>query len=299
MSGEIWKRQRSNRRNLVAAAGALTLVLVSLVWLAAGCGVDVGVTQQVKIDEPLGSAAVTDVVIAMGAGKLIIGPGAPALASGTIRYDVEPWKPVVTRTDSSLVIKQGSQKGVAGLGTDITNDWELQLGGAPMRLKITAGAYLGAYDFSGLTLQGLSIKDGAAKTQVLWNEVNPGQMESFTYTTGASTVTLIGLANANFKSMTFKGGAGSYSLDFSGDLRTSATAVVETGAGSVKIIVPPTTAAQVTVSGALNDVNPEGDWTKSQDGKSYSTAAARSTTPGKSLTIAVKVNVGAVTLVSK
>ena len=302
MNGQIWRRHGGDRRSSAVTAGALTLVLVALVWLVAGCGVDVGVTQQVKIDEPLASAAVTDVQIAMGAGKLTIGPGAPGLASGTISYNVEPWKPVVTRTDASLTIKQGSQKGVSGLGTGITNHWDLQLGDPPMRLKISAGAYVGTYDFSGLTLQGLSIKDGAAKTQVLWNEVNPGQMESFTYSTGASTVTLIGLANANFKSMSFTGGAGSYSMDFSGELRTSATVAVEVGAGSMKIIVPPTTAARVTVSGTLNDVNAEGAWTKSPDGKTYSTAAAaaaQSAAAGKSLTISVKMSVGAVTLVSQ
>lgn len=297
MSGESFKKPCLR---LAATAGALTLVLVSLAWLVAGCGVDVGVTQQVNIDEPLGSEAVTDIAIAMGAGKLTIAPGAAGLASGTIRYNVEPWKPVVTRTDRGLTIKQGSEKGVAGLGDNITNDWNLELGRAPMRLKISAGAYRGSYDFSGLTLEGLSIKDGAAKSQVLWNEANPGQMDSLTYSTGASEVALLGLGNANFKSMTFKGGAGSYTFDFSGELRTSADVLIETGAGSVKISVPPSVAAELTVGGALNDVNNDGGWTVSADGKTYQTAAATSTTPpAKKLTISVKVSVAVLTIVSK
>ena len=45
-------------------------------------------------------------------------------------------------------------------------------------------------------------------------------MESLTYDTGASSVTITGLADANFKKMEFKGGAGSFTLDFSGQLRT-------------------------------------------------------------------------------
>jgi hypothetical protein len=293
-------RRSGRRRRLSNSAGVVTLavLVVVLVGLSSGCGVNVGVTQQVEVNEPLGSAAVTDVTLSMGAGTLTVGPGAAGLASGTIRYNVEPWKPVITRTDASLTIKQGSQKGVSGLGTDITNDWNLELGKAPIRLKATAGAYKGTYDFSGLTLLSLSIKDGAARGQVLWNEANPGQMDKFTYETGASTVSLIGLAYANFKSMSFKGGAGSYSLDFGGRLRTSADVSVETGAGTVKLIVPAATAARVTVGGTVNDVNIEGGWTKSTDGKTYSTAA-QTTSPDKSLTINVKVSVGVLTLVTE
>ncbi len=294
MRGE---RGRRRCHSVMAAAAALILLAPAASFLA-GCGVDVGVTQQVDVNEPLGSAAVTNVEISMGAGTLNVGPGAAGLASGTIRFNVAPWKPVVTRTDASLIIKQGTQKGLSGLGTDVVNDWNLQLGKAPMRLQISAGAYKGSFDLSGLTLQNLAIKDGAARTQVLWNEVNPGQMDRFTYETGASTVTLIGLADANFKSMSFKGGAGSYSLDFSGQLRTSADVLIETGAGSVTIAVPSTTPARVTVGGALNDVDTQGEWTRTADGKTYSTQAAQPGQAGKSLTITVKVSVGALTLVT-
>jgi hypothetical protein len=272
------------------------LVLCAQAVFAASCGVDVGVTQEVVVDEPLGSAAVTNVEVSMGAGTLTITPGAVGLASGTIRYNVESWKPTVTRGESSLVVKQGSQKGVSGLGTDVVNHWELELGKAPMRLKVSAGAYKGFYDLSGLTLQELVIHDGAARSQVMFNSPNPGQMTKLEYETGASTVELIGLANANFKSMGFKGGAGSYSMDFSGQLRTSANVKIDSGAGSMRIAVPAGTAARITVDGSLNDVNMEGTWTVT--GKTYSTEAAKDT-QAKTLDITLKMNVGQVTLVLK
>lgn len=183
-------------------------VIVGLAACSVGCTVETGVTQELVVDEPLGAAAVTEVELEMGAGDLTIAPGAVGLASGTIRYNVESWKPTVIRTDKKLSIKQGSQKGVSGLGSEIVNKWDLELGRPPMRLKISAGAYEGLFDLSGLTLQDLSIRDGASRTQVRFNSPNPGQMANFTYKTGASTVTLIGLANANFKSMTFDGGGG-------------------------------------------------------------------------------------------
>lgn len=274
----------------------IAIVIVGLAACSAGCTVEMGVTQELVVDEPLGAAAVTEVEIDMGMGNLTIAPGAVGLASGTIRYNVESWEPTVTRTDKKLVIKQGSQKGVSGLGSEIVNKWDMELGRAPMRLKISAGAYEGSFDLSGLTLQDLSIRDGASRTQVRFSSPNPGQMTDFTYKTGASTVSLIGLANANFKSMTFDGGAGSYSLDFSGQLRADAGVRVKAAAGSVRIAVPKETAAQVTIDGTLNDIDVEGAWTIIN--RTYSTPAVGTQNRGKKLTVKVEIDVGSITLVT-
>jgi hypothetical protein len=275
----------------------LLALMLSLPAFLGGCGVDIGPTQEVTVNEPLGAAAVTEVKISMGAGTLSLSPGASGLAAGVIRFNVEAWRPVVERTDSRLTIEQGSQKGLAGLGADIVNKWTLQLGAAPMRLQVSAGAYEGTYDLSGLTLQGLSIKDGAAKSKVMFNSANPGQMDRLKYETGASTVSLIGLANANFKDLEFKGGAGTFTLDFSGQLRTDGGARVEAGVGTVRIVVPAQTAARVTVNGALNHVSLEGQWTA--DGKTYSNPAAMSAAQGRSLTIDVEMSVGSLSLVTE
>ncbi|MBN1321115.1 MAG: hypothetical protein JXA87_09775 [Thermoleophilia bacterium] len=275
----------------------VAIVIIGLAAYSAGCAVETGLTQELVVDEPLGAAAVTDVELNMGAGDLTIAPGALGLASGTIRYNVESWEPIVTRTDTKLTIKQGSQKGVSGLGSEIVNKWDLELGRPPIRLKISAGAYEGSFDLSGLTLQDLSIKDGASRTQVRFSSPNPGQMTDFAYKTGASTVTLIGLANANFRSMIFDGGAGTYSLDFSGQLRTDASVRIEAAAGSVRIAVPKETAAQVTIDGTLNDVDAEGTWTVIN--RTYSTPAAGAQNQGKKLTIKVEIDVGSVTLVTR
>jgi hypothetical protein len=281
----------------IVAVGATLAVLLGMAVLTGGCGISTGPTQDLTISESLGGAAVTDVQVTMGAGKLSLSPGATGLASGLIRYNVESWKPTVERTDSRLTIKQGKQTGLRGLGGDIVNEWQLQLGNAPMRLSVSAGAYEGNYDLSGLLLQGLTIKDGAAKTQVMFNSPNPGQMERLSYETGASTVTMTGLANANFKTMEFQGGAGSYTLNFSGQLRSDATVRAKAGVGTVRIVVPATTAARVSVEGALNDVSTEGAWTVS--GKTYSTAAAGGGAQAKALTIAVDMSVGSLKLVTQ
>lgn len=276
----------------VAAAAAL---LLGVGLLAGGCGIGTGPTQTLNIDEPLGGAAVTDIKVAMGAGKLTIEPGAPGLVSGVVRYNVEKWEPEVTRSDSSVSIKQGTTKGPSGVSTDLVNEWALKLGGAPMRLAVEAGAYKGTYELGGLSLQKLSVKDGAAETTVSFSAPNPSQMESLTYETGASSVTLTGLADANFRKLEFKGGAGTFTLDFSGQLRTAASASIKAGVGTLHIIVPSGTAAKVVLKGSLTNVNQEGAWTAAN--KTYSTPAAGSS-GSKLLTITVDMDLGSLTLTS-
>ena len=273
----------------MVVVGLLAAVALSL--SVAGCSARPGPTQELTVKEPLGSAAVTDVQLKMGAGKLTLQPGASGLASGVIRYNIPSWKPSVKRTDTQLVIDQGNPSAGSLLGS-IVNNWTLQLGKAPMTLRIDAGAYEGDLDLSGLTLRSLAIKDGASKVQVKFTAPNPGQMDSFTYNTGASTVVLAGLANANFQQMKFQGGAGSYALDFSGDLRTDAVVSVKAGVGSVQISIPPGTSSQVNVSGALTKVSVQGKWTTV--GKTYSIAGS-----GKSLTINVEMSVGTLKLISQ
>jgi hypothetical protein len=286
---------RRSRITRSITIGVLALVMAGALF-AAGCGVDVGPIQELTIGEPLAGAAVADVKLTMGAGKLSLSAGATGLISGIVRYNVESWKPVVTRNDASVTIKQGSQKGISGLGSDIVNEWALALGKSPIRLAVTAGAYEGAYSLGGLTLQGLSIKDGAAKTDVTFDSPNPGQIDTFSYETGASKVSMTGLANANFRSMEFKGGAGSYTLDFSGNLRTDATVSVKAGVGTLRMVVPKGTAAMVTVNGSLTDVSVEGTWTSS--GNTHATPAAADAS-GKKLTITVDMSVGTLKLVAE
>lgn len=287
-------RYRGSRLGVTLGV-ALAVAVIAL--LAGGCTVETGSSQEVIIDEPLGAAALTDVELSMGAGSLKIGPGATGLASGTIVYNVDSWAPEVVRTDDGLTIKQGTGKGVSGLPTDIVNRWDLLLGKAPMRLSISAGAYDGSYDLSGLTLEELTIKDGAARTELVFDSPNPGQMSRLLYETGASSVSLSGLANANFKDMTFNSGAGSYSLDFSGQLRTDASVRIASGAGTVRITVPQSTAAQVTIAGSLNEVETQGVWVTSGD--VYSTTAVGKMPQGRMLDITLEMNVGSITLVAK
>jgi hypothetical protein len=271
--------------SLVMLAGALACSLSLNVPHA-----DTGPTETVTINEPLPpESSIMDVTLHLGAGTLQLTGGAPGLADGSIRYNVAEWRPTVTRSEGRLLIEQGETDLPLTLGEDVINEWDVRLGDVPMELSIDAGAYSGSIDLSGIPLQRVAINDGASDVRLEFREANPEEMSLFSYNTGASTVTLLGLGYANFSELTFTGGAGTYTLDFSGDLRRDADVTIRSGVSSVRIEIPDSTEAEVVVGGSLNNVDTLGDWTL--DGDTYRLAGA-----GPSLRIFVDMGVGSLTL---
>ncbi len=92
-------------------------------------------------------------------------------------------------------------------------------------------------------------------------------MERLRYDTGASNVQLLNLANANFRMMTFRSGAGDYVLDFGGDLKRDSLVHLESGMSNVRVVVPVGTRATLTFTGGLASVDAGGEW--QQDGDQY------------------------------
>jgi hypothetical protein len=254
---------------------------------------DTGEVQVVSIDEPLPPAGTEiDVEIHLGGGTLDLAGGASGLAEGSIRFNVEEWRPTVDRTDTSLRIEQGDPAAGLTLGNEVINEWSLHLGDVPMALTIQAGAYSGSMDLSGIPLRRLNVSDGASDVRLSFTSPNPEEMQSLSYQTGASTVSLTGLGYANFSDMTFSGGAGTYTLDFSGGLRRDANVTLESGVSSVRLEIPAGTTAEVVVGGALNNVDTIGDW--AQSGETY-----RLEGTGPTLRIFVDMGVGTLSLVAE
>jgi hypothetical protein len=285
------------KRNLylaVAALAAASLACSINVNLPSIPRLRTGPTETLTVNEPLPEAdTVTDVRLEMAGGELDVSGGAEGLVEGEIRYNVAEWKPTVTNEAGELAITQSDSRDRFGIpDSDVINEWRLKLGDAPMKLTLQAGAYEGRLDLSGLPLRRLEINDGASEAKVIFDSVNPEDMDELVYRTGASDVTLTGLANANFETMSFDGGAGDYTLDFSGELQRDATVTVTTGVSSVRIVIPAGMAVSVEVEGGLHDVSTEGEW--SHSGDTYEVSGE-----GTMLTIKVDMGVGSLTLVSK
>src|SRR5918999_5391985 len=110
----------------------------------------------------------------------------PAVFGGVPRYDVEFGK----EKPFALTIETGA------------SDFELDLGGVPLRR--------------------LMVRQGAGKFELGFPQPNPEPMELLEISSGAATMELETLANANFSEMRLTGGAASYELDFGGVLSRDA-----------------------------------------------------------------------------
>jgi hypothetical protein len=273
-----------------------SILLIAAVLL--GCSfsvniptVDTSTTKVFEIAEPAPTGVnMASVEIEMGAGTLTIGPNSSQLVEGTVTYNVADWKPSVSKIANGVLISQVHNTNVGIPDNDVKNDWDLKLGQTPMDLKISAGAYDGTIDLSGLSLTNLEVNDGASKAVIRFDSVNPVEMQRLVYKTGASQVEIFGLANANVSNVSFDSGAGSYTLDFSGNLQRDMDVHIASGMSDTKIIVPSGVHVVVELTGGMSNVDPSGTWTI--NGSTYSYGSGSPT-----IRISVEMAVGNLSLI--
>lgn len=282
---------------------SILLVIIVLVLTTLACGVTFNLpitdiktgptqTEDILIPLPDSSNDVSIISLNFGAGELNLGPGAEdALLSGKATYNIKDFEPEIITDGNKVTIQTGDLevKGIPNFGEDYRNSWDFELGETPIELTINSGAYQGRFELGGLNLRVLRVADGAADVRIDFSEPNKTIMETFRYDTGASSVKLFGLANANFERLSFKGGAGEYTLDFSGELKHDAMVTVDAGLSSVSIIVPEGVSTRVFVDGGLANVDVGGDWDKL--GNEYELSGE-----GPRLTINVNIGAGNVEL---
>jgi len=249
----------------------ILLVLSMLMLAAMACtisvpnipAVKVGELTTVDIAEDLPETNGTpELVIETGAAELTIASGGSRFVEGTVDFNVTEWVPTVTHDGNRITISQTDAMSTNIPTHDVINRWDLKLGGsAPFALTINAGAYEGDIDLTGLPLTHFEINDGASDVEVFFGEPNTQTMDELIYNTGASNVKLSGLANANFERMSFSAGAGSYTLDFSGELQRDADVDITGGVSNTKIIIPEGVHAVVEFTTGMSNIETEGTWT--------------------------------------
>lgn len=277
------------RKPLIAA-----ILVFALVTMA--CGVNLNLPEDIKtgptvtedINVPAPDAAgPVGLTLSFGAGEIKLEPGSQAdLVSGTVRYNVPDFKPEITTEGDDVTIEQGNLNvsGLPNFEEKVINEWEFKLADQPLNLSIKAGAYKADYELGGLSLNRLDVSDGAAEVNLAFSEPNAIELQSFDYSTGASDVTLEGLGNGNISTMTFRAGAGSYRLDFTGALQRDMEVLIESGISSVVVVVPDGVPAEVSFEGGLSNINTFGDWQR--EGSQY-------TKPGEGFKIEIRVKMGA------
>lgn len=275
-------------------------VFLVLVLASIACGFQISfpftstpgplVTDQINVPMPANAADTVDLSLGFGAGSLSLHPGASALVSGTAIYNISDFKPEVTINGSSVRIEQGNWrlKGIPDL-TNIKNEWDLSLATQPISLSIEAGAYHADYQFGGLALTNLVVKDGASDVKMDFDSPNLTELTLLKYETGASNVSLTGLGNANFSSLNFQSGAGNFTLDFGGTLKRDGSVNINTGVSNTTLVIPSSIPVQLTVDGGLSNVTYGSGWSK--NGSVYTQEGT-----GPQLTIVVHIGAGNLTL---
>jgi len=144
------------------------------------------------------------------------------------------------------------------------NDWSVGLTGRiPISLKIETGASGNEIDLTGLKISDLDLEAGACELEITVDEPSGHRTRIISIDGGAAKMRAENLGNLNFDRMEFNGGAGQFTLDFSGELDHRATVEVNLGVGQMTIFVPrdmgvkldcsSCTLASVSVSGAFEE----------------------------------------------
>ena len=191
---------------------------------------------------PLGEVGSLRVTIKFGAGKLDLISGQEDVFEGNFQYDKSILKPNVRyeilEETGILTLSQSIKKDL-NLSFPYKNSWNLKLPyGLPLQLYINTATYSGDIDLTNLQIEHLSLNSGVSQTNIVFNQPNLIDLKNINIKTGASTIKMLGLANANFNEINFTGGAGSYTFDFSGNLTKKSKVNIDAGAAKVILKIP-------------------------------------------------------------
>ncbi len=252
-------------------------------------------TNVTQINAAFPDAAEKHLRLSLGACKLraAAGDGEP-FVSGT--YDPgETGVPVQVETDSGTVRIRQDYKSFFPFGWFSTPPkFDLTLGKAqPYALTIEMGASDNAFELGGLPLTRLNVKQGAGKSEINFATPNSQPLSLINVESGAMSLEMTNLANANFAEMKVDGGAAGYKFDFGGMLQRDAHVKITTGMSGVELVIPATTAAKISAETVMGGLNLGDGFTK-KDGAYWTEAAVKGQTPV--LTIEANISLGGLTV---
>lgn len=199
----------------------------------------------------LGEVDSLKVYIKFGAGKLDLISGEEDVFKGNFQYDKSILKPniqyEILEETGILTLSQSIKKDL-DLPFPYKNRWNLKLPpGIPMQLYINTATYSGDIDLTNLQIENFYLNSGASQTDILFNQPNLIDLKNINIKTGASTINISGLANANFDKMNFTGGAGNYTFDFSGKLTKKSKVSIDAGAAKIILKIPSTIGTKIII----------------------------------------------------
>jgi len=192
------------------------------------------------------------VKIKFGIGELVINPGEKKdIFEGNFQYERSLLKPNVhyeiIGTKGYLNLSQSIKEDI-DLWPSYKNRWSLKLpSDIPLQIYINTAAYIGEINLTNLKIENFYLNSGASQTNIVFDQPNLIDLKNINIKTGASTVKISGLANANFDMLDFAGGAGRYTFDFSGNLTKKSKVNIDTGAAKVILKIPSTIGTRIII----------------------------------------------------
>lgn len=191
---------------------------------------------------PLGEIDSLKVTVKFGAGKLDLISGEEDVFKGNFQYDKSILKPniryEILKKTGILILSQSIKKDLR-LSFPFKNIWNLKLpSGVPLQLYINTATYSGDIDLTNLQIENFYLTTGASQTNIVFNQPNLIDLKNINVKAGASTIKMLGLANANFDEMNFSGGVGSYTFDFSGNLTKKSKVSINVGVAKIILKIP-------------------------------------------------------------
>jgi hypothetical protein len=192
-----------------------------------------------------------------GAGRFTLGPATNGqLYRMELRYDEDKFIPVreydmatpsirlgVRSREGSRVTMRDTRRGEQPPFMDVALTPEV-----PLSLVMELGAVQAEIEMGGLAIQRAAYHTGASQTRFRWSRPNPIPCEELSLRAGAAEFTATQLGNSNCDRISFEGGLGDVTLDFSGSWRRSMEASVEMGIGALQLRLPRDIGVAVTVS---------------------------------------------------
>jgi hypothetical protein len=228
-----------------------------------------------QMRQATGSDELLQVAVQYGAGNLQLGAGDPGLLyRATMRYDAEAFEPELEYRSGRLRL---GLEDVRVRGRNIrAGELNIRLGPeVPVDVQLEFGAARANVDLTGLRVRGLRLATGASETVLRVSTPNTELCRLVDLDVGAAKFQAVGLGNLNAGRLTFSGGVGEVTLDFTGDWNTDMSATVRMGLGSLTLRVPRGLGLQVRKAGLLvgfdsqglikrGDVYESEDWTQAE-----------------------------------
>ncbi len=198
------------------------------------------------------------VELQFGAGELAVERGnGRALYRTSLRYLEEKFRPITRYDERGRRLRVGIEprKGSLNIGTLKTPQrLELFLSpSVPLDLNADVGAAEATLELGGLSIAAIDIKAGAADATVSFDRPNLITCRTLAIKTGAAEFRALGLGNSRCARLTFAGGAGDITLDFTGEWNEAATmeADVKLTFGALQLRFPRHVGVTVTVDRLL------------------------------------------------